>query len=92
MVGLAKNVEPGRKPSGDISDMYCTISGEVPQHPVISRLSGHLFEKRLIERSLEASNGICPATGVELKLSDLIAAAYRRFDLFLRELSKFASI
>lgn len=53
--------------------MYCTISGEVPQQPVISRLSGHLFEKRLIEKLLEVSNGICPATGAELKVSDLIA-------------------
>jgi len=53
--------------------MYCTISGEVPQEPIISKNSGHLFERRLIEKSLEASNGVCPATGTELKTSDLIA-------------------
>jgi len=53
--------------------MYCTISGEVPEEPIISKNSGHLFERRLIEKSLEASNGVCPATGTELKTSDLIA-------------------
>lgn len=65
--------------------MYCTISGEVPQQPVISRLSGHLFEKRLIEKLLEVSNGICPATGAELKVSDLIAASCQRLQLLPRD-------
>lgn len=52
--------------------MYCSISGEVPQEPVISAKSGHLFEKRLIEKALEASNNVCPATGSELHKEDLI--------------------
>ena len=62
--------------------MYCTISGEVPQEPIVSRISGHVFERRLIEKSLEASNGVCPATGAELKASDLIAVCPRRLDLW----------
>lgn len=52
--------------------MYCSISGEVPQEPVISAKSGHLFEKRLIEKALEANNNVCPATGAELSKDDLI--------------------
>jgi len=53
--------------------MYCAISGEVPLEPVVSKVSGHVFDRRLIEKALEASKGICPATGAELKASDLLA-------------------
>ena len=52
--------------------MYCAISGEVPHEPVVSSASGHLFERRLIEKALEASSGVCPATGVELTMKQLI--------------------
>ncbi|KAJ1461530.1 WD40-repeat-containing domain protein [Pelagophyceae sp. CCMP2097] len=52
--------------------MYCAISGEVPQQPVVSAVSGHVFEQRLIEKALEASNGVCPATGEPLSKSQLI--------------------
>ena len=52
--------------------MYCAISGEVPLEPVVSRVSGHVFERRLIVKALEASQGVCPATGGELKTSDLL--------------------
>lgn len=53
--------------------MYCAISGEVPLEPVVSAKSGHVFEKRLILKALEASSNRCPATGDELKPSDLIS-------------------
>lgn len=53
--------------------MYCAISGEVPLEPVVSAKSGHVFEKRLILKALEASSNQCPATGGELKPSDLIS-------------------
>ncbi len=33
--------------------MQCSISGEVPQEPVVSVKTGHLYEKRLIEKHLE---------------------------------------
>ncbi|KAJ8607181.1 hypothetical protein CTAYLR_007339 [Chrysophaeum taylorii] len=52
--------------------MYCAISGEVPVEPVVSVKSGHLFERRLIEKALEASKGVCPATGTSLSTSDLV--------------------
>lgn len=53
--------------------MYCAISGVPPAEPVISRKSGHLFEKRLVLKALAASGGKCPATGDDLTEDDLIA-------------------
>jgi pre-mRNA-processing factor 19 len=55
--------------------MYCAISGEVPMEPVVSRKTGHLFEKRLIEKALQASDNQCPVTGEELKPEDLLPVA-----------------
>ena len=55
--------------------MYCAISGEVPQQPVVSRKTGHLFERRLIEKALQASENRCPVTGEELKPEDLLPVA-----------------
>mmetsp|Transcript_2184 Transcript_2184/g.3399 ORF Transcript_2184/g.3399 Transcript_2184/m.3399 type:complete len:595 (+) Transcript_2184:49-1833(+) len=53
--------------------MYCAISGEVAQEPVISTVSGHVFERRLIEKALEASRGLCPITNKEIDATkDLI--------------------
>ena len=43
--------------------MFCSISGEVPTQPVVSTKSGHVFEKRLIEKYL-ADEGKCPVTAV----------------------------
>lgn len=51
--------------------MECCISGTVPQDPVISRKSGHLFERRLIEQFIESS-GKCPITNEPLSKDDLI--------------------
>ena len=55
--------------------MYCAISGEIPQQPVVSRKTGHLFERRLIEKALQASENRCPVTGEELKPEDLLPVA-----------------
>ena len=48
------------------------VSGEVPQEGVISKKSGLIFEKRLIEKHLETSSS-CPVTRDELSLDDLIS-------------------
>ena len=54
-----------------------TVSGEVPVEPVISVKTGHLFEKRLIEKYLKAGNK-CPISGVELAETDLLHVQGKR--------------
>ncbi|XP_024970511.1 pre-mRNA-processing factor 19-like isoform X1 [Cynara cardunculus var. scolymus] len=51
--------------------MICSISGEVPDEPVVSKSSGLLFDKRLIERHI-LDHGKCPVTGNSLTMDDLI--------------------
>lgn len=51
--------------------MNCSISGEVPEEPVISKKSGLLFERRLIERHI-TDYGKCPITGDLLTIDDII--------------------
>lgn len=51
--------------------MICSISGDVPEEPVISRKSGLLFERRLIERHI-AEYGKCPVTKEELTIDDIL--------------------
>ena len=48
-----------------------SVSGEVPQDPVISTKTGHLFERRLIEKYL-AAGGKCPISGMDLSETDLL--------------------
>ncbi|KAF2859967.1 cell cycle control protein [Piedraia hortae CBS 480.64] len=51
--------------------MLCAISGETPEHPVASRKSGNVFERRLIEAYI-AENGTDPVNGEELSVNDLL--------------------
>jgi pre-mRNA-processing factor 19 len=51
--------------------MNCSISGEVPEEPVVSSKSGLLFEKRLIERHI-LDYGKCPVTGEALTMEDIV--------------------
>ncbi|KAJ4827967.1 Pre-mRNA-processing factor 19 1 [Turnera subulata] len=51
--------------------MECSISGAVPEEPVVSKSSGLLFEKRLIERHI-AEYGKCPVTGEPLTMDDIV--------------------
>ncbi|KAF2733619.1 Prp19-domain-containing protein [Polyplosphaeria fusca] len=51
--------------------MLCAISGAAPEHPVASRKSGTVFEKRLIEAHI-AENHTDPTNGEDLALEDLI--------------------
>lgn len=48
------------------------MSGEVPEEAVVSRKTGHVFEKRLIEKHIQET-GRCPVSGQDLSLDDLIA-------------------
>ncbi|KAJ8511876.1 hypothetical protein OPV22_002310 [Ensete ventricosum] len=51
--------------------MICAISGEVPEEPVVSKKSGLLFERRLIEHHI-TSHGKCPVTKEDLTTDDLV--------------------
>jgi len=52
--------------------MSCSISGVIPEEPVVSLKSGHLFEKSLIEKKIEES-ATCPVTNEDLSIEDLLA-------------------
>lgn len=47
------------------------VSGVVPEEPVVSKKSGHLFEKRLVLKYIK-EHGTCPITGQPLSEDDLI--------------------
>jgi len=51
--------------------MFCAISGATPEEPVVSKRSGLLFEKRLVEKHI-AEYGTCPVTGESLSTDDLV--------------------
>ncbi|WAR02735.1 PRP19-like protein [Mya arenaria] len=51
--------------------LCCAISNEVPEHAVISPVSGHIFERRLIEKYIK-DNGLDPITGEKLEIEMLI--------------------
>lgn len=52
--------------------MLCAISGTTPEEPVVSAKSGQIFERRLIEKYIDA-NGKEPGTNEILEQKDLIA-------------------
>ena len=49
----------------------CSISGNPTEDPVISKKTGHLYERRLISKYIE-STGECPITHQSMTLEDLI--------------------
>ncbi|KAF9519599.1 hypothetical protein BS47DRAFT_1370636 [Hydnum rufescens UP504] len=51
--------------------LFCALSGEVPQTPTVSSKSGHIYERRLIEKYI-SENGTDPITGERLTEEDLI--------------------
>ncbi|KAK5994391.1 Complexed with cdc5 protein 8 [Cladobotryum mycophilum] len=51
--------------------MLCGISGEAPQDPVVSKKSGIVYEKNLIELYIK-ENGTEPSTGETLTTDDLL--------------------
>jgi len=58
--------------------MICAISGTQPDEPVVSKVSGHVFEKRLITKYLETHNNTCPVTNQTLTIDDLIEVKVNR--------------
>ncbi|PFH57853.1 hypothetical protein XA68_14472 [Ophiocordyceps unilateralis] len=52
--------------------MLCSISGESPQEPVVSKKSGFVYEKRLIEQYVN-DHGTEPGTGQGLTVDDLLS-------------------
>ena len=51
--------------------MLCALSGVAPEQPVVSTKSGHIFERSVVTKFVEA-NGRCPVTGEPLAADDLL--------------------
>lgn len=49
----------------------CLVSNEVPEQPVISNVSGHIYEKRLILKYID-ENGTDPMTNEVLSPEQLV--------------------
>ena len=49
----------------------CALSGIIVENPVVSKKTGHIFEKRLIEKHIDAT-GRCPISKLELRRDDLV--------------------
>lgn len=56
----------------NFAEMYCSISGSVAQQPVVSKTTGYLYDRQLIEKLLQSNGGKCPHTGVDMTIDDLI--------------------
>ncbi|KAK9804685.1 hypothetical protein WJX72_000013 [[Myrmecia] bisecta] len=52
--------------------MFCSISGNVPEDPVINKSTGQLYERRLVEKYVQ-ENGKDPISGQPLDLDDLVS-------------------
>ena len=50
---------------------FVSVSGQVPEEPVVDPRTGQVYEKRLIEKHIETT-GKCPLTDEDLKKDDLI--------------------
>lgn len=50
---------------------FSLVSNEVPEIPVLSPISGAIFEKRLIEKYIQ-ENGVDPISGKEMTIEELI--------------------
>lgn len=53
-----------------MSTIVCAISGNAPEEPVFSPKTGHVYEKRLIEKHIQSA-GKCPVSKEELSQDDL---------------------
>ena len=51
--------------------MFCSISNEACVHPVVSKKTGHIFEKELLEKHLKIHNE-CPITSEPMSMEDVV--------------------
>lgn len=51
--------------------LFSTVSNEVPEHPCVSPVSNHVYERRLIEKYI-AENGTDPINNQPLSEEQLI--------------------
>ncbi|KAI0208880.1 Pre-mRNA-processing factor 19 [Lamellibrachia satsuma] len=51
--------------------LICAISNEVPEHPVVSPVSGCIYERRLIEKYI-TENATDPFNGEKLEIEQLV--------------------
>lgn len=56
----------------------CSITGTVAEIPVVSLKSGHIFDKRVIEKHLSI-NTTCPSTNQPLTINDLMEVKVDKF-------------
>ena len=54
-----------------MTSLICAISNEVPENPVVSPVSGQVYERRLIEKFI-AENGVDPINKEPLSEEQLI--------------------
>ena len=52
-------------------NIYPIVSGEAPEHPVVSKKTGHVYERRLIEKYI-SEHSTCPVSGLEMVMDDLV--------------------
>lgn len=53
--------------------MFCSISGEVPQVPVVSKKSGLLYERRLIDKIIKEEGQFKESSGDEIGEEDVLS-------------------
>uniref|UniRef100_A0A669R1V6 Pre-mRNA-processing factor 19 n=7 Tax=Amniota TaxID=32524 RepID=A0A669R1V6_PHACC len=63
--------QPEAERAGPAMALICSISNEVPEHPCVSPVSNHVYERRLIEKYI-AENGTDPVNNQPLSEEQLI--------------------
>ncbi len=48
------------------------VSGEAPQDPVVSKTTGHVYERKLIEKYV-VDQGKDPMTGEDMSMDDVVS-------------------